>query len=299
MCQDFLVKKDSDGNRVPCPYSAKWYNPLKNKYVCGRHADSTDKVDDNLLHNVKPKSTRINRGAASAGPLDKTPAETWHGIVLAAISSNDPGLNLTDDQLRAIKDLPTLEDKTQFESVISTAYSFSGSTAKMVNGVGIANNISECIDGYRQAKYQKRIDIPKNFVHFPSRSSQFVIDFDKRTTKYPSLYYPKADIRIINCRGIEDLGVWMQDPKNIYMGPKHNIIFDDSPWFYPLPLGEKLRCSHNLIKIKEILKNIEDGKEDKEKYMALRGKTLGCLCLPSACHCEVYLNVVKSLLSKN
>lgn len=290
-CQGFYAKKDANGNRIPCTNSAKYFNTEKNKYVCGVHADSDDKKDAYIIKKTTTRSTGPSKAAiSSASAKNKTREDIIYDAAMAAIKSNDPGITLSEDELKDVTALSSTNDPVQYKSVLFSAYAFSGSTNEMIDGQGIANNLPRCIDGYRQAKYQKEVPIPENFYEFPTRDKSC-----KYRNNNSEIYYPNVNMRIINCRNMENFEEWTRDSNNIYMGPTYDIFHEDSKWFIPLPIDEKLRIRHNQKMVNQIIENIKNGSDDKEKYLALREKTLGCLCLPNSCHCEVYVEVVKQL----
>jgi hypothetical protein len=290
-CQGFYAKKDENGNRVPCTNSAKYFNESKNKYVCGVHADADDKKDCNLIKKTGARAPGPSKAAiSSTSAKNKSREDIIFDAAMAAIKSGDPGITLSEDEIKEVTNLPMNNDPIQYKSVLFSAYAFSGSTNEMINGQGIANNLPRCIEGYRRAKYQKQVPIPDNFFEFPPRSKN-----SQYRNKNLGIYYPSVNMRIINCRNMEKFDEWLNDPKNIYMGPRYDILSEDSKWFIPLPVEEKLRIKHNKKILKEIIENIRNGSDDKEKYLALKEKTLGCLCLPNSCHCEVYVDVVKHL----
>lgn len=124
--------------------------------------------------------------------------------------------------------------------------------------------------------------------------------------------FPDVDIIVTNCskQYLEPLGVrsvaeLCEGEDVIYMGPKGALVSSlggmdpegDSEWYIPLPATCKLRTTHNRMKTQEILDAIKSGEEDVGKYLALRGKVLACICLPYPCHCMVYVEVVRSLVS--
>jgi hypothetical protein len=41
--------------------------------------------------------------------------------------------------------------------------------------------------------------------------------------------------------------------------------------------------------------DISKKKDDPKKYLALKGKTLCCHCLPDPCHCEVFVKVIENI----
>lgn len=289
-CQEPLQKKDEFGNRVICTLPAKWHNPIKNKYFCGRHAKEEDKRPEYAYENKKKGAASSGSKTSTQESKNKSQEEVYYSVAIAAITSKDPGLILDDEEKNLITNLRSQCDDAQFSSIMHSAYSFSGSTSMMINGVGIANYIPRCFSGYRDAKYQKKMDIPRSLVVYPPRNSNVIV-------KQNEIYYPRENIKIVNCRNA-NLEEWIKVPNNIYMGPKYDIFLEDSEWFIPLPIGEKLRMVHNTKKVKEIMDDIVAGKEDPKKYLSLKNKVLGCLCIPSACHCEVYVDVVSKLMEK-
>jgi hypothetical protein len=114
-----------------------------------------------------------------------------------------------------------------------------------------------------------------------------------------------CDIHICNCSILCSHGYtlekWCENPLNIYMGPSRSVVDKEgnespehaSEWYLPNP--ETFRQKQNIKDVRRIMGNIESGLESKEKYLSLVGKTLGCVCVPYCCHCEVYVMVVMLL----
>jgi hypothetical protein len=122
--------------------------------------------------------------------------------------------------------------------------------------------------------------------------------------------FPDVNISVANCSPVylEASGTTFERICSkdyvIYMGPKgaaksragELLPPTDSEWYIPLPAEFPLRKIHNKIMVKKILAEIEETPEEANKYLALRGKILLCVCMPSCCHCEVYVEIVRALL---
>jgi hypothetical protein len=126
------------------------------------------------------------------------------------------------------------------------------------------------------------------------------------------LTFPDVDISITNCSprylkaSRTTFSRITQKDFVIYMGPRRAVKTEtgellpaeDSEWYIPLPPEYPTREIHNKFMVEKIIEQIAGNRAEKEKYLSLRGKLLLCTCLPSCCHCEVYVEVVRALLPK-
>jgi hypothetical protein len=122
-----------------------------------------------------------------------------------------------------------------------------------------------------------------------------------------SVLFSDCNICLLNCNSLrrtgEHLGTWIRKNNNIYMGPSLAVVDNDgnespeenSSWY--IPLRETFRKRQNIKDAKDILEKLKNG-EDKSRYLSLKGKTLGGVCLPYPCHTEVYIMVVLAIMYK-
>ena len=99
--------------------------------------------------------------------------------------------------------------------------------------------------------------------------------------------------RIVNLNNIDDPLEWCRNPQNVYVGrPSKKLPGVSGIWGNPnkLPLNPTEEDRINAVtKFKEYLTNPKNnllGKLD-----SLRGKNLGCYCMPDLCHAEAIIEV--------
>jgi hypothetical protein len=166
---------------------------------------------------------------------------------------------------------------------------------------------------FERCEEQERLPIKLRNYHLEDIqakcvSQNVVADLFYETDNFVT--FPDVNISIANCSPI-----YLKASKTtfericskdyvIYMGPRgaakthtgEPLPPIDSEWYIPLPEEFPLRKIHNKIMVKKILAEIEEKPEEANKYLALRGKILLCVCMPSCCHCEVYVEIVRALL---
>ena len=230
-------------------------------------------------------------------------------IIKIAIADNIEELStLTQEEKNIIISLD--KDSECLGPVIANSYTYSGSTVKSIDFCSLASKISQFYYGYQKACSIAKIPIKTEITHFRrfdknsiKTGCEFEIESDKDSSDKKSfyknitqLYFADVDINVCNCRFV-DIEKWLEDENNIYMGPAFNMkVLTDSKWFIEFDYKKFIsREDQNEYDIRRILKNIEEGKEESEKYLSLRGKTLGSLCIPNTCHTEVYIEVIRRL----
>jgi hypothetical protein len=117
------------------------------------------------------------------------------------------------------------------------------------------------------------------------------------------LHYPDIDLMVVNCKTAcaSVIKEWLDNKDNLYVGPAcafPMLIEEDSSFFIPSDEKSMSRMLQNKKDAANIIKRIEEGKEDPAKYLALRGKTLGCVCAPYPCHTYVYVEVLRYLAKR-
>lgn len=176
----------------------------------------------------------------------------------------------------------------------------------------IARSIPGVVDTLERARREERIP----FVLHRHHLERIGCEWDRNQEHKAFLFekgnyatFPDVEITIANCAPtyMDVAGMSFTElcanEMVIYMGPKGaarsplggELPPVDSEWYIPLPAGCPLRRAHNQIKIVQILKDIAEGRDNAERYLALRGKFLLCVCMPVPCHCEVYVEVIRAL----
>jgi len=225
---------------------------------------------------------------------------------------NQELISLTDQDKQIIETIPTTEKS--FEIIMANAYKNSSSTDKKIDYCSIARQIGPSYFGYQKAVsiehkpmkteisfFKRRQNVEKDILSYEIESDKELpykkIDFGG--SGMLQINYPDVNIKICNCKFV-DMDEWLKDEKNIYMGPSFGFHFmEDTKWFIPFNPKEFLnREEQNNYDIKNIMKKIEKGEMDKEMFLSLQNKVLGCVCMPNFCHCEVYVGITKILLSQ-
>lgn len=113
----------------------------------------------------------------------------------------------------------------------------------------------------------------------------------------------------IRPRGYHDLRAWCEDPKNVYVGRKGVVFVEDeegqksrypkkdSRWANPFKIS-KTQTRNEVIKQyrKYITSRLEDPEDQEityEELEKLRGKNLGCWCLPEFCHADILVGLLR------
>lgn len=103
-------------------------------------------------------------------------------------------------------------------------------------------------------------------------------------------------VEFIRPRGYSNLKEWCNDPNNIYIG-RAGVVFIDgerypkasSIWANPYKINKDGTREEVIEKYRKyITKKIEAGEVDLGE---LKGKTLGCWCLPHSCHGNVLVEL--------
>lgn len=98
-----------------------------------------------------------------------------------------------------------------------------------------------------------------------------------------------------------DLKEWCEDPQNIYIGRSKVVFLEgeryppyNSEWCNPYKIGTDGVREEVLKKYEKYMRN-KLKKEPKllESLKKLKGKTLGCWCVPEKCHGEILLKLIE------
>jgi hypothetical protein len=284
-----------------CTNTAKFR--LEDGGHCGTHTPAGKRIDSNLIGSITIRRVQNN--------LEAVHRELFEAVK-RRIETNDPSINF--DFAERILSIEKLES-TRFSIIMNRAIEIAGGSDDIPK---VAESLFTALTKYSETLSQKRISVGEELVPWCVEKG---VSFKSRLND-PHLFlnetaycieYPEYEMRIINCKpqyirseGYENFSAWLKDEKNVYMGPAYAISErrslsllqlpeEDSPWYIKLPSNVRLRSTHNAIVAKKIIEDIESGKEDPEKYLDLLGKTLGCVCMPYPCHCQVYIEVIRAL----
>lgn len=316
-CKEILITGNRKGEE--CGKAAKEYVEGHSTPVCGQHKNVLTK----RLSDKAPKSAAAKSGEsvndivlALEGTAYKISKEkkkyttSLDNIVsIVRLTESDPEMPLSDHDKNQIFALEE-EEQSAMEIIMKVATSNSSCTTTKLDYRSIACKIPEAYRGYQIARLVKENDrlITTSIPLIPDRLSakKRSIEHEKmdEKTNYIKNYdyygliqllFKDVNIGIANCRFV-NMSEWSKNPNNVYMGPSFDIDYVDNEWFIPLDYQKfPSREIQNKHDVQRILDNIKEGREKSDKYTSLVGKTLGCLCMPNICHCEVYIQVVRSL----
>lgn len=284
-----------DGN--PCTVKGSNATP-DGRMLCGTHYKIFLKEDQ----------TTTAAAATDSAPRAKKAKEedikTIYSHIKKFIQNNDNLITLNNDEKDIVLGLESCSSR-EISIIINRARRKSACTKTETNYQSIANKIPDAFEGYKRATAIEKKPIKSSLEMFPVRKNSRMSSFPKNINDSMALttrslannicqFYQDPGVEILNCKFV-DLVEWDDNPSNIYMGPAGNGVFTDSEWFIPLRPEYKFREQQNKEDVEIIMKKIKSGEEKKEKYLNLIGKTLGCVCFPEACHCEVYVEVIKNI----
>lgn len=315
-CKEILMSGNRKGEE--CGKAARECVEGHPNAVCSLHKNSivkrmADKTKSSGTKTGTTDAVLVLEGTAYKINKEKKKYTTSLENIIAIMQSadSDPEMPLTHHDKSQIL---ALADEEQFavETIMRIAISNSSSTSTKLDYRSIACKIPDAYKGYQIAKLVRENNqlITTNISIIPSRSGarKQTIDNEISDEKIINvknhdycgiiqLFFKNVNVSIANCRFV-DMNQWINNPNNIYMGSSYDIGYNDNEWFIPLDFQKyPSREVQNEHDVKRILDNINTGKEDKGKYLNLIGKTLGCLCIPNVCHCEVYIEVIKHLKS--
>jgi len=114
-----------------------------------------------------------------------------------------------------------------------------------------------------------------------------------------------VNVKVANIRPkYNNLKEWMNDLNNVYIGRKGIVFIDgmrypkqDSIWCNPFKISDGYLTREECIEEYELYireKIIKEKLYDELKK--LKGKTLGCWCIPQSCHGEVLIKLINELI---
>ena len=107
------------------------------------------------------------------------------------------------------------------------------------------------------------------------------------------IFFPESPPSLVNLNNVQDLGAWMEDPRNLYVGRKCNGHNKASYWQNPFRISSSCSRENAISKYRVLL---EQDMEMQSKLISLSNKNLGCWCLPLPCHGEILINAFKELI---
>ena len=307
-CEGRLKAKGKEGTQ--CPHESSYRFVCSNgneQFFCGVHKP---KEGVEPMPNARSSKAKATDTALSAvgNPRDSSPTDSVYNDIYEAILRRIKNGDVRDAPHFVVMTRMTPEER---EIVIKRASEIAGTK---VDVLLIAVEIGRVISEYNHARAQPTIPIAigmQRLRNIGARWSPVKHTEGKDTfcnEEGSCVLFHDIQVEIINCSknsGV-DFATLSGDDNVVYMGPSDVIRTpmgepvprEDSPWYIPLPRNCPLRQIHNKSEVIRILDAIKKGKngETIEKYLALQGKTLACVCLPHPCHCEVYVEVIREIL---
>lgn len=260
------------------------------------------------------KAAQARDDKARQAIVDFNVGKAIYGRISERIEKCDPSMNLGEEELAMVKNVARKSD-TFFNKIMERAFVYAGGKEEIPK---IANGIAKAFKDHQDADSDHKQPIFILTTLIPST-------VDKKSHACPTIdecsafmneagnkiIVPDVGVVLQNCNqqyiesdGFKSMIDWVANPNHIYIGPKEALRVpygstevlwpeEDSPYYIPIRGGS--RIIDNRQRIAEIIRRLESGEEDKEKYLALRGKVLGCVCAPHPCHCDVYVAVLRHL----
>lgn len=98
----------------------------------------------------------------------------------------------------------------------------------------------------------------------------------------------------------KNLKEWMANPNHVYIGRGHVVFIDgerfppqSSVWANPFTVGDHGR--ETALSLYEQMIRQKLAHEGTAELLALRGKVLGCWCVPQPCHGHILLKLIEEM----
>jgi hypothetical protein len=116
-----------------------------------------------------------------------------------------------------------------------------------------------------------------------------------------------CNVKVVHIRPqYQNLKQWCEDKDNVYIARK-GIVFvptgpltterypsEDSVWANPFKIGKDLTRDDCCAKYQEYISNrLEREPLLVKELLKLKGKNLGCWCVPERCHGEILLELIE------
>lgn len=110
-------------------------------------------------------------------------------------------------------------------------------------------------------------------------------------------------VKYIRPQGYSNLKDWMTHPDHVYIGRRGIVFIDnkrfpiqDSVWANPFKITKNNTREQVLIEYEQyIRKQLQQKPELKKELLKLQDKTLGCWCVPEACHGHILVKILEEL----
>lgn len=294
-----------DGNR--CINHGKLV--IEGKNYCKIHAPK-DKVAE-ATEVPAPKRSGVSKAVSDMMVFDEIDASIGRRLSINYFGEAHSTTSETEELRKTIVQFASLSQENR-RTIIKRASTLAG--IKEVDKV--IPFISSALSSFLEASANTKLSMVfrnryletiqnHDLIPLPSNARNFFVE------EGSEIEFKDLNITVINCslpylrmRGLNTIRELVQsDPTFIYMGPKQAIALpnnhfepvEDSEWYIPLPAQFKLRSVHNKLKVQEIVEAVEANPQLADRFLSLVGKKLGCVCLPSPCHCLVYVEVVRRL----
>jgi hypothetical protein len=298
-------------SKVNCTSKCSKYL-VEGEYVCGRHCPVKMRLPENEVANLPQGAMAMQRlelspssptaSAASASPASPTSTEDLrrrqYDAIMFRVDAVDQAdkegcEKLTERDVALIRSIGRMSEE-HFMVIMATASEYAGSN------VDIARLIESLVVAGRDFNRARN----DQYVHIPEPLQSVLPDNVTVSHEFGEIEYPDVDVLIINLnklylskKGISSFHEWLADPTSVYVGPTRvgSETYPSNSYYIPLSVENPNRVMYNKRMVEIILARIKNGEESKEKYTALKGKTLGCFCSPFPCHAQVYAEVLRAL----
>jgi hypothetical protein len=277
--------------------------------LCGVHMAKDKKDQAEILEKVKTRST-VSAAVTLLNVCDEIDEAISRRLRANDLSDEStPPTDLSKIQTSVTRLNTMKQDHRRI--IIRRAIELNGSPN---NIIGVISHIPTAVSDFLQAFGERQLPMSYKPLYIStlkdSESNVVSLTGEAFIEDGSAIHFSDIDITVVNCSkhylrtfAYNSADELINDENLIYMGPKGlfvtplgtSIPEEDSEWFIPLPSTHKLRIRHNQEMVEKILARIENNEENPEKYLALKGKTLGCICLPYPCHCMVYIDVIRAL----
>lgn len=304
-----------------CQCKATKTVPGHTKKYCGRHYEkaaggpvqqtagasaSTGPVNETISSLINMKLTKENKTKRNKA------AETIYQCIIETIVDVNSDILSVEDRDIISKSLPKCDHQV-FNLIIQNSVKDSGATTEKFDYLEIARKIPEKYAGYSRAISLQSgnvttcisFDVKRDNCRVVKVPVKLFISNDEMNQKKACFYYPKADLRIMNFKHMNRYLLFndntsfegYEEIKEFKKYEPLNMSSDQQSWmFIPRDYKFLTRNEQNQHDTQRILDLIKSEKEDPKKYLALKGRTLCCDCLPECCHCEVFVNVIENLM---
>lgn len=117
-----------------------------------------------------------------------------------------------------------------------------------------------------------------------------------------------VNVKVANLRriGYDSLEHWMESEDNVYVGRngrvfihengnKRAYVYGSSKWCNPHKVDKDGSLETVLEQYRHHLNELLKDEVNREEFLKLKGKNLGCWCKPNKCHADIILEVLNEM----